>query len=206
MAYRKFTLEKVIHNFALQLVKVPLFEKIHPIPMGTDYAKILSKGLLMALPSGSEKARNELIVMPILLEVQDTASEPISIHSGVMLNVDKRKGLDGECDFILSRSRITEFVETPIICLVEAKKQDMELGLGQCAAQMVAARLLNQRHGHPLSTTFGCVTTGDVWRFLRLQDDQLLLDSSEYFIRNIDEILGVFHSIISTFNSGENTA
>ena len=56
---------------------------------------------------------------------------------------------------------------------------------------MVAARLLNQQHGHPLAAIFGCVTTGDLWRFLKLQDDRLVLDSSEYFIRDVDKILGL---------------
>ena len=206
MAYRKFTLEKVVHDFALTLSKVPLFEQIQPIALSSSYRKILAKGLKMALPSGSEKARNELIVMPILLEVQDITNEAITIHSGVMLNVDKRKGLDGECDFILSYSSITEFVETPIVCLVEAKRQDIDLGLGQCAAQMVAARLLNERHEHPLPAVFGCVTTGDLWRFLKMQGDRLVLDSSEYFIRDVDEILGVFQTIIATVTSLSTTS
>ncbi|MDM8526524.1 hypothetical protein QUF80_24370 [Desulfococcaceae bacterium HSG8] len=167
--------------------------------MSNSYLKILEKGLRIALPSGSEKVRNELIVMPILLEVQDINDEKISIHSGVNLNIDKKKGLTGECDFILSLSTITEFLDTPVFCIVEAKKQDIEAGLGQCSAQMMGARLLNQKRDKNITTIFGCVTTGAEWHFLKLHDQELILDSQEYFIRSTDELLGVFQEIINYF-------
>jgi hypothetical protein len=155
----------------------------------------------MALPAGSEKIRSELIVMPILLEVQDINHEIFSIHSGVNLNVDKKKGLIGECDFVLSLSKITEFVDIPVFCIVEAKKQDIESGLGQCASQMVASRLLNQKRNKDIQTIFGCVTTGAEWHFLKLQDEKLILDIQEYHIRNTNQILGVFQEIINYYKS-----
>ncbi|MBI1928106.1 hypothetical protein HYR99_28160 [Candidatus Poribacteria bacterium] len=199
MAYRHFTLEKVVHDFQLSLGVAVLFEHTQPIPMSERYASTLAKGFKIALPTGTEKVRNELLVMPILLELQDLNQDAISIHSGIALNVDRKKGLVGECDFLLSLSPIQVFVETPIITLVEAKKKDIETGLGQCAAQMVAARILNQRRGKAITTLFGCVTTGDVWQFLKLTEGQLILDEGEYFIRNVDEILGVLQAIINFF-------
>lgn len=199
MSYKSFTLEKVVGEFALRISKTPLFANVQDVSMRQTYAPILEKGLRFALPSGSEKVRNELLVMPMLLELYDHNEGRISIHSGVSLNVDREMGLLGECDFLLSLSAVTEFVDTPIFSLVEAKKQDIEAGLGQCAAQMVAARLLNQRKGKTIPCVFGCVTTGAEWRFLKLQEDQLLLDSQDYSIRNPGEIMGVFQAIVGTY-------
>jgi hypothetical protein len=200
MAYKNFTLQKTVYEFQLTLLTEPLFEHIQPISMSERYMSTLAKGLKIALPTGSEKVRNELLVMPILLELQDLNHEAISIHSGIALNVDRKRGLVGECDFLLSLSPIQAFVDTPIVALVEAKKQDVEAGLGQCAAQMVGARLLNQQRGKAITTIFGCVTTGDIWRFLKLVEERLVLDTEEYFILNVEEILGVFQTIINFFN------
>lgn len=203
MSYRKFNLQEVVYQFNLELKKVKLFENVKPVAMGNAYLKTLQKGLKIALPSGSEKVRNELIVMPILLELHDNNNELFSIHSGVNLNVDKQKGLTGECDFILSLSAITTFVDAPIFCIVEAKKQDIEAGLGQCSAQMVGAWLWNQKHKKAINTIFGCVTTGSEWYFLKLEDNCLTLDNREYNVRNTDELLGVFQTIINRYFKNE---
>jgi hypothetical protein len=61
MSYKHFTLEKVVYDFTLELVSETLFENIQPIPMSDRYAYTLAKGLKIALPTGSEKARNELV-------------------------------------------------------------------------------------------------------------------------------------------------
>lgn len=199
MSYKHFTLEKVIHEFALQINKTTLFKHVKSITIRPTYEPILAKGLQFALPTGSEKIRNELIVMPMLLELYDLNPMRISIHSGVTLNVDRKRGLTGECDFLLSLDQVTEFIAAPIFFIVEAKKQDIAAGLGQCAAQMVGAQLFNQRRGIAIPYIFGCVTTGAEWCFLKLQDTQLLLDSQEYSIRYPEEILGVFQAIINCY-------
>jgi hypothetical protein len=66
--------------------------------------------------------------------------------------------------------------------IVEAKKNDLEAGLGQCVAQMVGARLVNQREGSGVETIFGCVTTGEAWQFLKLEHDVISIDSERYYI------------------------
>ncbi len=199
MSYKNFTLQKVVQDFVLELLDERLFAHAKPVPMSDRYSHVLTKGLRIALPAGSEKARNELIVMPILLEVQDITNESISIHSGVHLNVDRKNGLTGECDFLLSLSKIQVYVDVPICSVVEAKKQDVEAGLGQCAAQMVGAQQLNQQRGKDIARIFGCVTTGDAWRFMKLDEARMTLDADEYYIRDVDEILGVFQDIIVSY-------
>jgi hypothetical protein len=83
--------------------------------------------------------------------------------------------------------------------MVEAKKNDIENGLGQCVAQMVAARLFNERAGPPSPTVHGCVTSGEVWQFLRLSDDgrTALIDRRRLYLDDVGRILAAFAAILS---------
>jgi hypothetical protein len=113
------------------------------------------------------------------------------------LDVDAEKGLTGECDFILSASDPILPLQAPIATVVEAKKNDIESGLGQCIAQMVAADRFNQASGRMGMPVFGCVTTGETWQFLRLAGSEALLERHRYYLDNIDKILGAFQVIIN---------
>jgi hypothetical protein len=84
-----------------------------------------------------------------------------------------------------------------VITLVEAKKNDIEGGLGQCIAQMVAARLFNQAAGEGARPVYGCVTTGEAWQFLRLADGTALIDQRRYYIDRVEEILAVIQAIVA---------
>ena len=68
--------------------------------------------------------------------------------SGYPFNVDKEKGLAGACDFIISRSPEQLFIKAPVITIVEAKNENIIRGLGQCVAEMYAAKLFNERGGN----------------------------------------------------------
>ena len=57
----------------------------------------------------------------------------------------------------------SELIIAPV--LVEAKKEDMHSGYGQCLAEMVAAQMFNDREGTPRIYTYGVVTNGTTWRF-----------------------------------------
>ena len=80
---------------------------------------------------------------------------------------------------------------------VEAKKNDVENGIGQCFAQMVGARLFNERAGAALEDMYGCVTTGETWRFLLLEGALGQVDRARYYINNVAVILAVLRSIVS---------
>jgi len=55
-------------------------------------------------------------------------NEAFTIYSGMNINAGEQNGLNGECDFMLSFSRIQDFVIAPIFSITEAKKQDIEQG------------------------------------------------------------------------------
>ena len=56
----------------------------------------------------------------------------------------------------------------PVVVVIEAKQENIKLGLGQCAATMVAAQRFNAQRALDIPTVYGSVTTGTAWRFLKL--------------------------------------
>jgi hypothetical protein len=90
--------------------------------------------------NAERKARAEFIVAPILLEVREQLHETISIYSGVRFDVSPEEGV---YDFLITKSPPLPAVQTPVIVLVEAKKNGLEEGLGQCGAEMLAAQRVN---------------------------------------------------------------
>ncbi|MEN8220219.1 MAG: hypothetical protein ABFS56_28485 [Pseudomonadota bacterium] len=84
---------------------------------------------------------------------------------------------------------------------VEAKKNAIESNLGQCAAQMLGARLFNQNENNDIETIYGCVTTGETWQFIKLENEAIHIDSHRYYINNVGEILGVLQVIIDFYKS-----
>lgn len=83
----------------------------------------------------------------------------ISIHTGVEFNVDPEAGLNGVCDFLLGRTAQLDYLEAPILAVVETKKDGILDGLGQCAAEMVAVQRFNLNAGRPTNPVYGLITT-----------------------------------------------
>ena len=129
-----------------------------------------------------------------MLGVRELSGGRISILSGQRLDVDAGRRLQGECDFILALSEPLPRLRAPLVTIVEAKKNDIEAGLGQCIAQMVAAQLFNERAGHS-GVVFGCVTTGEDWQFLRLEGQAVLIDTTRRYINDVGSILAAFLSM-----------
>lgn len=82
-------------------------------------------------------------------------------------------------------------IQSPVIAIVEAKNENIELGLGQCIAEMVAAQIFNQRKGLEIPTILGAVTTGSTWKFMQLEGKIVELDLTEYFLNQVSKILGI---------------
>jgi hypothetical protein len=145
----------------------------------------------------SEKARSELIVSPVLVELLHLADHQIQLFSGEEFNVDRERGLNGFCDFLLTKSTISSIIQAPIVMLVEAKKEELDVGWGQCAAEMVAAQIFNANKNESIPIVYGCVTSGKFWQFLKLQDNDLTLDLNQYPVTSVDRILGILKWMVS---------
>lgn len=197
MSYSEFKLSGVIQGFGLTLNEVSgLFGNIPEEDYSELLATILKENIDLAVAINSEKARSEMIISPILLEVRRKFNNEISLFSGIDFTVDVERGLNGFCDFILSLSKEQLFVRAPVITLVETKNENLKSGLGQCIAEMVAAQLFNQQQGNAIKTIYGVVTIGTIWQFLKLEDNVVSIDLSEYYIKDVKKILGILINAI----------
>ena len=150
------------------------------------------------LKFASEKERSERLVSPILSELAMRNENQITIYSGHNLEVDKALGLTGECDFLLTMGENTiQVVRPPVFTVVEAKKQDLDWGTAQCAAQMVGSTRFNANYGVEFPYIYGATTDGTTWKFLKLKGKDLMVDSDFYTIQNLDRLLGVLQFILT---------
>jgi hypothetical protein len=168
-----------------------LFATVKPMPPSAFLVESLERYTSLASLIGTEKAKSEFLIAPILAEVRDRVGNQIGLFSGTEFSVSPEQGLQGFCDFILSRSAEQLDVTAPVVTIAEAKNDNLKSGLGQCIAEMVAAQIFNDREGKPIESIYGAVTSGTNWRFLRLQGQTIEIDESEYFINQIEQILGI---------------
>ena len=194
MAYTDFSVFDLRQQFGVQFRAEQLFADLAPVEPSDWLRQSIRIG--QEVGYNSEKSRSERLVTPVLLELCERNDRSFSIYSGMNLDIDPAQGLRGECDFIFSFSRIQDFITAPVFCIAEAKKQDLEQGIIQCAAQLIAARRLNELEGHSPRTLFGCSTTGTEWRFLRYEGTDFILDEGRYLVNELPELLGVLQRIV----------
>ena len=193
MAYSDFTtLAKVRESFNLTVEEpLDLFGDIPEVQPSSYLQTTLTENLSLATAINTEKARAELIIAPILLEVRRYFNFQVGFFSGSEFNVDIESGLNGYCDYILTASKDSYEIRAPVITLTEAKNESIKSGLGQCIAEMVAAQLFNQRSGEQIEIIYGAVTTGTDWKFLELSNSTIYIDKRDFFINEISRILGI---------------
>ncbi|TAG01340.1 MAG: hypothetical protein EAZ44_08550 [Cytophagia bacterium] len=176
MAYNKFKIEDVQSKLFLSVIKEDWLNKnLNPFVDDTLLMRVLSEAKKIYL--GSEKARSEFIVTPILQALHRQNEDKFSIFSGYEFNIDKNNGLNGFCDFILSSPANGFLVEAPAFFIVETKKTDIDdNAIAQCGAEMYAAKIFNERKKRPQNAIYGCVTSAYSWGFLKLENNLLKID------------------------------
>ena len=197
MAYSNFTLETVRKAFDIEEVDIAgLFSDSEPMVPSDLLTAVLERNIPLATAIGTEKAKSEMIVSDVLVELREQLNLSISLFSGIDFNVDNESGLIGVCDFLISLSPVQFVLEAPVIVLVEAKKDDLEIGLGQCVAEMIAAQYFNAEKENDVPRIYGAITSGREWRFLKLEGKKLYIDMAVYQIAQCDKILGILASMV----------
>jgi hypothetical protein len=192
MPYSKFTLSRAVEDFELIVREQSnLFAALPPVMPTPLLQEILVENVPWAVAVGSEKARSEGIINPVLLEVKRQLGGQVGVFSGEEFNVDVAADLNGFCDFLVSRSSEQLYITAPVVMLVEAKKEDLKPALGQCLAEMVAAQRFNLIKCQAIETIYGVVTSGTVWRFLQLTGQVVSIDLTDYPLLPVENVLGV---------------
>ncbi len=208
MPYSSFTLAQVKQQFDLRVVMDIFFTDLPSLMPGEWLINLLKKSAPLAAALGTEKVRSELIIAPLLFEFRELLDCQVSLFSGSDFSIDAELGLNGVCDFLLTRSTSEFIIEAPAIIVIEAKKGELNAGWGQpatqgseetseqsvavCAAEMVAAQKFNSTNDQNINTIYGCISTGTRWQFLKLTGKDLTIDVTEYSLDPVDRILGIF--------------
>lgn len=194
MAYSDFTLTSFEKRYGIPYQIGPVFPKPQTpkIPSETLVKQLNRNNTL--LPLLSEKAKSEFIIAPILQEIFNDNTERFTIFSGFAFDVDAE--LNGFCDYLFSSRPHSITIKAPIFCLVEAKNRTVEEGLGQCAAEMLAARMFNQANDEQLNAVYGSVTTGFEWVFLRLDETGMQIDLDRFYLNELPQLLGVLQAVV----------
>jgi hypothetical protein len=197
MAYSDFTVQTASDSLKLDVrLDDDLFASVPTASVSPFLRTLLDEFVPLGTSIHTEKARSEFIVAPILAEVRKIMKHRVSLFSGVDFNVDASRGLNGTCDFIMAASSMQLYIRNPILMIVEAKNDNIKGGLGQCIAEMVAAREFNAAEPPTPTRIHGAVTTGSNWKFLRLDGGHVFIDSSEYYLDQLDRILGILLSCL----------
>jgi hypothetical protein len=195
MAYSDFTLEIVRSKLGVTSVFGDLFSGVPAVAPPAWLLDTLARNRQVVIVN--EKSRSEFIVAPVLTAVLELAQDKVSLYSGQRMDVDPARSLVGECDFMLALSPASPVLTPPMMAIIEAKKQDFELGLGQCLSQLVGMQLFNRQAGRELPMLHGCVTTGELWQFMRLSGSRVTIQKDLEPITRLDRVLGYFLSAIA---------
>jgi hypothetical protein len=192
MPYSDFTLIRLEREFQLTIhERFKVFADVAPMKISDFLSEILAENVPLALAIHTEKARSEMIIAPILIELRKLVKHKISLFSGIDFSVDLQNSLNGVCDFIISKSAEQLFIKAPVMIIVEAKNENIKGGLPQCIAAMLAAQLFNARENTMVTTIYGAVTTGNSWKFLKLEDKAVFVDMDDYYINDPGKSMGI---------------
>jgi hypothetical protein len=198
MSYSDFDLRKVKSELHIKIVEQSsIFDAIPECNISDLLTCTLAENVPLAVSINTEKARSELIIANMLVELRKQHHHAISLFSGIEFNVDKERSLNGFCDFILCNSPEQLLLTAPVLTIVEAKNENIASGLGPCIAEMVGASLFNEKEGNPVGHIYGIVTTGTTWKFLKLTGDVVHIDLKEYYIENPNKIMGILSAMMS---------
>ena len=140
----------------------------------------------------SEGARCEAVIYPVLREVYKAYAANYTLWIKAPLAYDDV--LTGTPDYFIStRSELGMLiVGTPLIMLVEAKKNDFEVGWGQCLAELVAAQKINEDMEHPV---YGIVSDGTLWQIGYLVNETFTQNRTSFSVDNLPVLFGAIDAV-----------
>jgi hypothetical protein len=197
MPYSNFTLKRVKEEFDLDVVENrDLFSTIEEVEVSNYLKTTLNYNVPLALAISTEKARSEMIISNVLIELKKLLNDEIGLFSGINLDIDKDRDLNGFFYYIISKTSEQFYLNSPIVAIVEAKNEQLTSGLGQCVAEMIASKIFNENEGNNLDKIYGAVTTGNTWKFLKYVNNTAYIDKLEYHIANVNMIMGIFVKMV----------
>ena len=97
------------------------------------------------------------------------------------------ENLTGTVDYVAAPNR--GYLDNPLLCVVEAKKDDFEQGLAQCLVELKACQWSNAQSS-PKLDIYGIVTNGEGWKFYKLTRQGKVYETALYSVMELDRVLG----------------
>ncbi|RKU32034.1 hypothetical protein C6495_11750 [Candidatus Poribacteria bacterium] len=152
----------------------------------------------------SEGARCEAVIYPILREVYKAYADDYVLWIKEPLAYDAT--LSGTPDyFVATRSELGKpVIGTPLVILVEAKKNDFEVGWGQCLAELIAAQKINAQNikEHAALPVYGIVTDGVMWQFGKLVGDTFTENLTPFSLGDMPRLFGAIDAVFKAVQNG----
>ena len=198
MGYSNYKKIKQVRDYLkVKIASADLFDSLAIPPIAPSEWLLISLKRAYSTPPNNEKAKSERLVSPVLLEVLNSFETKIAFFSGEEVNVNAEDNLSGPCDFFFALAPPSLVLEAPIISIAEAKDEDLEWGLAQCAAQVYGAHLYNKAEGKEIPTLYGCATTGVDWHFFKFENNTFYIDKKP--MTDLPQVLGIWHWILSSY-------
>ena len=197
MAFSDFTYPAVLQDLGVTLgPAVELFPNVQPLEPRPALTAALPIGIELGAAAHTETSRMIWMVGPVLADLWSRYNRTVCLIAGAEFAADPAARLNGWCDFLLCRAPHQSVIFAPVVLVFEAKRDSIPDGLGQCIAGMVGAQRFNERSHQHIDPIYGCVTTGSLWKFLRLSGTTLTIDPQEFVVQQADQILGILTQMV----------
>jgi hypothetical protein len=111
-------------------------------------------------------------------------TEHLKIWKGAQLESDTTAGY---VDYLIAERK--RYLESPLLCIIEAKKDNFEQGLAQCLVEMQACQWQNHQVSHD-ADILGIVTNGEGWQFYKLLMTGVVYETPLYSVGDMQLLLG----------------
>ena len=195
-SYSKYTFDDLL-KLGISLEKkdfMPALKEIQPSELLKETLKFNLK-----VPMDTEIAKMQLIVSPIMNELLRITNNGFTYFSGYQFDVEKELGLKGHCDYLLTLKPNAVFIESPVICVVEAKRDNIDDAVPQCVAEMYASQVFNQKRGNEVKFIHGIITSGTEWQILRLENKVVSINGTKYSVLILPQLLGALKAVIDFY-------
>ena len=135
----------------------------------------------------SEAAK--VLMMDLIFAEVVPSFDTLRIWKEVILSTDS---LTGTADYLIAPKRA--YLDTPLLCVAEAKRDNFERGAAQCIAEMVACAQNNEAQKR-LSDVLGIVSNGQTWQFYKLTRSKDVFESGQFSISELPKLLGALEYI-----------
>ena len=192
MAFSDFkTISEVQEKFRITYTEDDFF-KVEPASPSAEFLQDFEFTRAHINVFASEAARCEAVIFPVLKESYKAYADRYALWIKQSIAYDEV--LNGTPDYFIStRSELGKtVVGSPLVLLVEAKKNDFEQGWGQCLAELVAAQKINDDPAFPV---YGIVTDGTLWQFGKLIGDIFTQNRTDFVLTDLPTLFGAVDSV-----------